>query len=169
MVSLRKWNPNQLLSYLMEVNIYIGFWAWKWSAPNMGYMDKQPSRMQESCQGRGSSHGWGMLGSGGPGSGFFGVAPALRSDACNACGGYLGPLHTWAKSRDLVIVRILDSHPKAVPCVLGKPLYVVWSENGPCCGTIAYIVGKKRGGFNFIKYVSNFINLRESFGGVCQS
>jgi hypothetical protein len=37
----------------------------------------------------------------------------------------LGSPHTWAKSCDLVMVRILDSHPKAVPCVLGKPLYVV--------------------------------------------
>ena len=33
----------------------------------------------------------------------------------------LGPLHTRAKSRDLVMVRTLDSHPKAVPWVLGKP------------------------------------------------
>ena len=40
-------------------------------------------------------------------------------------GRILGPLHTWAKSRDLVMVRTLDSHPKAVPWVLGKPLYVV--------------------------------------------
>ena len=37
----------------------------------------------------------------------------------------LGPLHTWAKSRDLVMVRTLDSHPKVIPCVLGKLLYVV--------------------------------------------
>ena len=28
---------------------------------------------------------------------------------------HLGPLHTQAKSRDLVMVRTLDSHPKAVP------------------------------------------------------
>ena len=33
----------------------------------------------------------------------------------------LGPLRTRAKSRDLVMVRTLDSHPKAVPWVLGKP------------------------------------------------
>ena len=35
------------------------------------------------------------------------------------------PSHTQAKSRDLVIVRTLDSHPKAVPWVLGKLFYVV--------------------------------------------
>jgi hypothetical protein len=33
----------------------------------------------------------------------------------------LGPLHTRVNSRDIVMVRILDSHPKAVPCVLKKP------------------------------------------------
>jgi hypothetical protein len=37
----------------------------------------------------------------------------------------LGPLHTWAKSRDLVMVRTFDSHPKVVPWVLGKPFYGV--------------------------------------------
>jgi hypothetical protein len=30
-----------------------------------------------------------------------------------------------APSRDLVMVRALDSHPKVVPRVLGKPFYVV--------------------------------------------
>jgi hypothetical protein len=65
---------------------------------------------------------------------------------------YSGPLHTWAKSRDLVMVRTLDSHPKAVPWVVGKPFYVetgpqalVCSENGPCSGIVAYFVGPKRG------------------------
>ena len=43
----------------------------------MGYMDKQPSRMQGSGQGRGL------------GSGFFGVAPTRCLDECNACRGYL--------------------------------------------------------------------------------
>jgi len=32
-----------------------------------------------------------------------------------------GQLHTQAKSRDLVMVRTLDSHPKAIPWMLGKP------------------------------------------------
>ena len=49
----------------------------------MGYMDKQPSRMQGSDQGRGG------LGSGDRGSGFFGVAHARHSDACNTRQGYL--------------------------------------------------------------------------------
>jgi hypothetical protein len=35
--------------------------------------------------------------SGGQGFGFFGVAPALRSNACNARRGYLGALHTMAE------------------------------------------------------------------------
>ena len=39
---------------------------------------------------------------------------------------------------------------KAIICSHG-PSSIVWSENGPCCGTIAYFVGgKKRGGFDLI-------------------
>jgi hypothetical protein len=39
----------------MEVNVYIlDFGPWKWSALNMCYMDKRPSRMQELGQGRGA-------------------------------------------------------------------------------------------------------------------
>ena len=42
------------------------------------------------------------------------------------------------------------------------PSSMVRSENGPCCGTIAYFVGgKKHGGCSSIQYVSNSINLRE--------
>jgi hypothetical protein len=57
---------------------------------------------------------------------------------------------------------------KAIICNHG-PSSIVWSENGPCCGTIAYLVGGKevRIWFNIISF--NFINLREIFGGVCQS
>ena len=33
---------------------------------------------------------------------------------------------------------------KAIICSLG-PSRIVWSENGPCCGTIAYFVGGKEG------------------------
>ena len=33
---------------------------------------------------------------------------------------------------------------KAVLCSHG-PSSIVWSENGPCCGTIAYFIGEKRG------------------------
>jgi hypothetical protein len=55
---------------------------------------------------------------------------------------------------------------KAIICSL-RASSIVWSENGPCCGTIAYFVGgKKRGGFYFIWYVLNFINLRELFGDI---
>ena len=71
---------------------------------------------------------------------------------CSACHHIsLGPLHTWAKSCDLVIVRTLDSHPKAVLCSHG-PSSMVWSENGPCCGPVAYFVGRKEGriGLNII-------------------
>jgi hypothetical protein len=49
---------------------------------------------------------------------------------------------------------------KAVIGSLG-PSSIVWSENGPCCGTIAYFVGrKKRGEFDLIYYVSKFINFK---------
>jgi len=33
--------------------------------------------------------------------------------------------HMSQESRDLVMVRTLDSHPKAIPWVLGKLFYVV--------------------------------------------
>ena len=33
---------------------------------------------------------------------------------------------------------------KDVLCSHG-PSSIVWSENGPCCGTIAYLVGGKEG------------------------
>ena len=61
---------------------------------------------------------------------------------------------------------------KAVICSHGSSS-IVWSENGPCCGTIAYLIGgKNRGGSDLILYVSNFIDLRELFGvfvspGIC--
>ena len=65
---------------------------------------------------------------------------------------FLGPLHTQAKSRDLVMVRTLDYHPKAMYIGVGKavlgghgPSIIAWSANGPCCGTIAYFVGGERG------------------------
>ena len=56
----------------------LDFGPWKWSALNMGYMDKHPSRMQGSGQGRGAR-----------GSNFFGVAPTCHPDQCNARQGYL--------------------------------------------------------------------------------
>ena len=54
---------SQLLAYLLNgsehIYIYIlDFGPWKWSALNMDYMDKRPSKMQ------GLGHAWGMLGSG---------------------------------------------------------------------------------------------------------
>jgi hypothetical protein len=75
------------------------------------------------------------------------------------------------------MVRTLDSHPKAVPWVLGKavlcshmPSIIEWSENGSCCGNFADFVGeKKRGGIGSIWYVSNSINLRELLDSVCLS
>ena len=66
------------------------------------------------------------------------------------------------------MVRTLDSHSKAVLWVLGKPFLgshgpssILWSEDGPCCETIAYFVGGKRGGFDLIKDVSKSTNLRD--------
>ena len=37
-----------------EWTYILDFGPWKWSALNMGYMDKQPSRMQVSGQGQGA-------------------------------------------------------------------------------------------------------------------
>ena len=66
----------------------LDFGPWKWSALNMGYMDKQPSRMQRQARsGRARvevGHGWGAKA-----LAFFGDAPARRSDVCNARRGYL--------------------------------------------------------------------------------
>jgi len=71
----------------------------------------------------------------------------------------LGPLHTQAKSRDLIMVRTLDSHPKAVPWVLGKlflcshmPSSIVWIENGPCSRPLHTLLAEKEEGiwFNII-------------------
>jgi hypothetical protein len=50
----------------------------------MNYVDKQPSRMQGSSQGRGIRPK-----SRGRGSGLFGVAHARHPKACNARWGYL--------------------------------------------------------------------------------
>ena len=54
-----------------------------------------------------------------------------------------GPLHTRAKSRDLVMVRALHSRKAIIGC--HGPPRIVWSENRPCCQIIAYFVGEKRG------------------------
>ena len=62
----------------MEVNLYIlDFGPWKWSALNMSYMDKRPSRMQ----------GLNQVGGVRPRSGFFGVAPAYRPTSAMLVGG----------------------------------------------------------------------------------
>ena len=64
----------------------------------------------------------------------------------------LGPLHTWTKSRDLVMVRILRLSSKGRTMGVGKvvlcshgPVSTMWSGNGLCCGTVAWFVGRKRG------------------------
>ena len=69
----------------------LDFGPWKWSALNMGYMDKRPSRMQGSC------HGWGVRpGSWGQGSGSSSVARACHPDTCNGRWGYLDrPVLRW--------------------------------------------------------------------------
>jgi hypothetical protein len=71
----------------------LDFGPWNRSALDMGYVDKQPSRMPRSGQGRDRP------GSGNQGSDFFGVAPAHHSDACNARHGYLeSPVKTHTLS-----------------------------------------------------------------------
>ena len=67
----------------------------KMKCTQMGYMDKRPSRMQRSSQGRGvrpelGVRPWsGQAKIGGGGSGYFGIAHACGPDACNAHRGYL--------------------------------------------------------------------------------
>jgi hypothetical protein len=55
-------------------------------------------------------------------------------------------------------VRTLDSHPKAVPWVLGKPFYVVTGPQAQCEGRMDHVAGplhvllaeKRGGGFGSI-------------------
>ena len=82
--------------------------------------------------------------------------------------GHLGPLHTRAKSHDLVMVRTLDSHPKAVLWVLGMSLQVVTDPQAEhevrmdlVAGPFHILLAEKGGGFGLIQYVSNSTNLRE--------
>jgi hypothetical protein len=63
-----------------------------------------------------------------------------------------GSLHTWAKSYDLVLNMDPWLSSKGHTMDVGKtvlcshmPSSIVWSENEPCCRTIAYFVGRKRG------------------------
>jgi hypothetical protein len=45
--------------------------------------------------------------------------------------GHLGPLHTRkTENGDLVMARILDSHAKAIPWVLGKPFSCSHGSSG---------------------------------------
>ena len=64
----------------------------------------------------------------------------------------LGPLHTRAKSQDLLMSRTLNSPSKGRTMGVGKavlgshgPSSILGSENGPWCGTIAYFVAGKEG------------------------
>ena len=50
---------------------------------------------------------------------------------------------TRAKSRDPVMVRTLDSHPKAIPWVLGKPFYVVTDPHAECEVRMDHVGGKR--------------------------
>ena len=78
-VSLWKGNPNQLLitqwKWILSLSL-LDFGPWQWSALDMGYMDKQPSKIQQL------GHGW-QAKVGGPGLGSYGAAPARRHDKCN--------------------------------------------------------------------------------------
>ena len=50
MVSFPEWNPNQLLIYWLTMHIYIyNSRPWRWSALNMGFVVKWPSKMQGQC------------------------------------------------------------------------------------------------------------------------
>jgi hypothetical protein len=62
MVSLQKGNPSQLFIYSMKMNIQfiLDFGLWKWSALNLGYMDKWPSSMQVLGQDQGVRQGQGL-------------------------------------------------------------------------------------------------------------
>ena len=51
------------------------------------------------------------------------VGPHSKDKMSFSC--VLGPLHTRAKGHDHEMVRALNYHAKAIPCVLGKPFCVV--------------------------------------------
>jgi hypothetical protein len=83
-----KENPNQLLIYSMEVNMYIGFWTLKPKCTQYGLCGQATFKNAKV-----------RPGSGNQGSDFFGVAPAHHSDACNARHGYLeSPVKTHTLS-----------------------------------------------------------------------
>ena len=55
------------------------------------------------------------------------------------------------------MVRTIDSHPKAIPWVLGKPFYVVTGPQAHCelkkdhvVGTLHILLVEKRGGFGLM-------------------
>ena len=51
--------------------------------------------------------------------------------------GYKSPLYRQIKNRDHENLRVLENHPKAMPCeieshfVIDGPLSLVYSESGP--------------------------------------
>ena len=97
-VSLWKGNPNQLLIYSTEVNIYIGFWTLKIKCTLNGLYGQTTIKNARVKPWLGVRLGLGVgPGSGGRGFGFFGGALAHRPDVCNAHRRYLErPFANWA-------------------------------------------------------------------------
>jgi hypothetical protein len=70
-----------------------------------------------------------------------------------------GPLHTWAKSHDLVMARTLDSHPKPVPLIclkLNQFKRIIWR----CLSILESVVQYVLLDFNFFKSWSPIIFVR---------
>ena len=111
----------------------------------MGFVDKGPPRMQGQWfffeLGRGGQQfsiwvkkSWIFWGVALPVSTCPILASHMSQDLwpCNGEGPWLS-----SKGRAMVVGKaIFSSH---------RPSSIVWSENGPCCGTIAYFVGIKEG------------------------
>ena len=88
----------------------------------MGYMDKQPSRMQGLGQGRG------MSGSGDQVFGFFGATPVCRLDACNARqGGLERPANNMCKGIGIDFDTLQPTHrtPSATISSMVAPFVII--------------------------------------------
>ena len=105
-VSLQKGNPNQLLIYSMEVNIYIGFGTLKTKCTQYGLYG-QASFKNASL---GLGQGWGRSRSGRPGSGYARIeGPRLWLFGCCP---YL-PL--WHVQHSLGVFKEPWAAPKEIP------------------------------------------------------
>jgi hypothetical protein len=76
---------------------------------------------------------------------------------------YLGPLYTRDKGHNLEMLGNASLSSKGRTICVGKAILcrdmlsnILWNENGPCWGTIAYFIGGKEGQPSLITYVHSF-------------